>query len=530
MRQPANETSDHRRVESDVVSGAPADPSGAEHALNKLIIDTSLDLILVVDRKGQFLRVSPSSTAILGYTPAEMVGRTGIEFIFVDDLEKTRNEMRLARRGREMRNFDCRYVHKDGHPVSLNWTGVWVESLERHFFIGRDMTDRLWLEAQLRHAQKMESIGQLTGGVAHDFNNLLTVISGTSEILYETTSDPRLQSLALTIRDTADRGAQLTQRMLAFARKQPLSARALDLNEVVDRASTALERMIGEDVMLKCVLAEGLWTAIADPSQVEDALLNLAVNARDAMPRGGHLIIETANVYLDEHYAEQNVEVSAGDYAAITVTDSGTGMPAEVVERAFEPFFTTKEVGQGTGLGLSMIYGFMKQSRGHVKIYSEKGQGTCIKLYFPRGTENVERVAAELTSQPGRPRSGTVLVVEDSAAVRNVACQMLQGLGYDILEAETGKAALDVLRSDQVVDLLFTDMILPGGMSGAELLREARKEFPGLRAVFTSGYSEHFVNARDDADGNVTLLGKPYHKQQLLDAIHNALSQPSPVG
>jgi PAS domain S-box-containing protein len=493
-------------------------------AINQRLFDTSLDLIVVVDRRGKFLRVSPSSLTILNHRPEEMIGRSGIDFIYAEDLERTREEMRLARRGLLTRNFDCRYVHKDGHPVSLNWTGIWTAEQGQHFFIGRDMTDRLKLEGQLRHAQKMESIGQLTGGIAHDFNNLLTVISGTSEILAEATSDPRLRSLASAIREAADHGAQLTQRMLAFARKQPLQSRDFDLNDVVRRTAEALKRMIREDISLSCVLADDLATAFADPSQVEDALLNLVVNARDAMPKGGRLVIETANVHLDERYASENAEVTPGDYAAVMVTDSGTGMPAEVIERAFEPFFTTKEVGQGTGLGLSMVYGFMKQSRGHIKIYSEFGHGTSIKLYFPCGGKApAAGTAAESTTiQPGT--SGTILVVEDSSAVRKVVCEMVESLGYKVIQAEDGVSALSILRSDQPIDLLFTDMILPKGMTGAVLLRKARKLRPGLRAVFTSGYSEHFIKGREEIDANVPLLSKPYRKQQLAERLSKTLS------
>jgi len=497
------------------------------HAVNQRLFDTSLDLLLVVDRKGEFLRVSPSSAAIIGYEPEEMLGRIGHEFIFDEDLDKTRDEMQRARRGLAMTNFDCRYVHKEGRPVPLNWTGVWLPDEQLHFFIGRDMTERLELEAQLRHSQKMESIGRLTGGVAHDFNNLLTVISGMSEIIAETTSEPRIRDMAYKIRDTADRGAQLTQRMLAFARKQALQARSLNLNEIVNHTTVALHRVLREDITIRCVLADSLWTAVADPAQVEDALLNLSINARDAMPRGGELIIETANVHLDEHYAARHAEVEAGDYVCLSVTDSGKGMPPDVIERAFEPFFTTKDVGQGTGLGLSMIYGFMKQSRGHVKIYSEVGVGTSVKLYFPHGTAADTDAGASENTAADLPSSGTILVVEDSIAVRNVACQMLQSLGFETLEAEDAKAALAILQSGRTIDLMFTDMILPRGMSGADLLREARKEMPGLRAVFTSGYSEHFIKARESAEADVPLLGKPYHKRQLQEVIGRALLQPS---
>ena len=321
-------------------------------SINQRIFDTSLDLILVVSKRGDFVRVSPSSRTILGHAPEDMNGRSATNFVFPDDLERTRNEMRRARRGALSRTFECRYLHKDGHAVPIAWTGIWSEPDGQYFFIGRDMTERLVLEGQLRQAQKMEAIGQMTGGVAHDFNNLLTVIIGMSELLSDSVGqDAELAPIVQAIDEAASRGAQLTQRMLAFARKQPLQARNVDLNEVVARTAAILQRTLGEDISVKLALGDGLWPALVDPSQIEDVILNLAVNARDAMPSGGQLVIETANAHLDEQYAAQNLEVSAGDYVLVNVTDSGTGMPPDVVERVFEPFFTTKEVGRGTGLG-----------------------------------------------------------------------------------------------------------------------------------------------------------------------------------
>ena len=391
-------------------------------SINQRIFDTSLDLILVVDRQGHFLRVSPSARAILGHKPDEMIGRNAKDFIFATDLENTRENMRHARRGRDPRNFECRYVHRDGHLVTLAWTGIWSEPDQQYFFIGRDMSERILLESQLRQAQKMEAVGQLTGGVAHDFNNILTVIIGMTEILsQELAGNPALAPLVAAVDEAATRGAQLTQRMLAFARKQPLHARNFDLNEVVTRTATMLQPVLGEDIALKYLLADSLWETFADPSQVEDAILNLAVNARDAMPSGGELVIETSNAVLDENYAAQNVEVTPGEYVAVSITDSGSGMAPEVLERVFEPFFTTKEVGRGSGLGLSMVYGFAKQSRGHVKIYSEVGHGTRVMVYLPRAA------AANDDAEPAHPVRAhpvgreTVLVVEDNDAVRKVA-------------------------------------------------------------------------------------------------------------
>jgi PAS domain S-box-containing protein len=506
---------------------APEQASDAASAINQRLFETSLDLIFVVDGQGTFIRVSPSSAVVLGYAPEELIGRSAIGFVFEEDLDATRQEMRLARRGRETRNFDCRYAHKNGSVVPLAWTGVWSEPEQQHIFIGRDMTERMKLEAQLRHAQKMEAIGQLTGGVAHDFNNILTVITGSADVLLSALEhDPKLHGIAKSIDEAAERGAQLTQRMLAFARKQALQSRTLDLNEIVQRMGTMLQRTLGEDIAVNISTPRGLWPAVADPSQLEDAILNLAVNARDAMPNGGRIVIETANVHLDDAYAAENVEVAPGDYAALVITDSGTGMPKEVIERAFDPFFTTKDVGKGTGLGLSMVYGFVKQSRGHVKIYSEVGHGTSIRIYLPRSMTESD-VAADALQRPEQKSSGgeSILVVEDDAAVRRVAVAILENLGYRVLQAGDGKSALEILGRADGIDLLFTDLIMPNGMNGMELLEKARALRPNVRALFTSGYSEEFLRGRSGDDG-VPMVGKPYRRHRLAEAVRDALGKP----
>ena len=286
-----------------------------------------------------------------------------------------------------------------------------------------------------------------------------------------------------------------------------------------------LRRTLGEDITVKLVLADNLWPALADASQIEDALLNLAVNARDAMASGGQLVIETANVHLDEQYAAHNVEVTPGDYVSVVVADSGTGMPPEVVERVFEPFFTTKEVGRGTGLGLSMVYGFVKQSRGHVKIYSEVVHGTSIKLYLPRASAAVSGAEETVAPAPKVRHSGheSILVVEDSETVRKMTVSILQALGYQVQEAEDGPTALAILERSGPIDLLFTDLIMPNGIDGQELLRRARELRPGLKALFTSGYSEHFLRSRGSAEAGVPLLNKPYRAHKLSEAIRDAL-------
>jgi PAS domain S-box-containing protein len=506
---------------------AGQDPElAATHAINQRIFETSLDLILVVDRHGRFIRVSPSSAAILGYSPEEMIGRTGVEFLHPDDLEDTRDEMRLTRRGGTNRNFQCRYVRQDGRPVMLAWTGVWSEAERQYFFIGRDMTDRIRLEQQLRQAQKMESLGQLTGGIAHDFNNILSVIIGMTELLGPAGAhDPQLAVIARTIDEAAERGAQLTRRMLAFARQQVLQPSTLDLNEVVSRSAALLRRTLGEDIAVSTALADDPWKVQVDPCQIEDAILNLAVNARDAMPKGGQLVLETANVHLDQDYAAQNVDVSSGDYVAVVVTDSGTGMPPDVIERAFEPFFTTKEVGRGTGLGLSMVYGFVRQSRGHVKIYSELGHGTSIKLYLPRAARPVEAAtqAASSPAEGSRGGSETILVVEDAATVRRMVVTMLESLGYEVRQAENGRVALEIIKLPGKIDLLFTDMIMPQGMTGQDLFDQARAHRPDLKVLFTSGYSQHFIDARAGARPPGPLLNKPYRKDKLASAVRALL-------
>ena len=282
--------------------------------------------------------------------------------------------------------------HKDGKAVALNWTGTWSEPVRRHFFIGRDLTEKQAAEAQLRHAQKMDAIGQLTGGVAHDFNNILTVITGTIGILAEAVADqPELVAIAKLIDEAAERGANLTKHLLAFARKQPLQPREVDVNALVLEAAKLLHPTLGEHIEITPLLAEDAWTALVDPNQLTTAVLNLALNARDAMPNGGKLALETSNVYLDENYASMHSEVAAGNYVMIAVSDTGTGIPAADLERVFDPFFTTKEVGKGTGLGLSMVFGFVKQSGGHIKIYSEEGHGTSVKIYLPRATGSGRR-------------------------------------------------------------------------------------------------------------------------------------------
>ncbi|WP_407118572.1 PAS domain S-box protein [Bradyrhizobium sp. LMG 9283] len=489
------------------------------------IFETSQDLILVTDGYGNFVQVSPSVKNILGYNPEDMVGHVATEFIHPDDLEKARNEMRAARRGAVKRSFEARYYHYDGHEVTLNWMGTWSEPVKRHYFIGRDLTDKQAAEAQLRQVQKMDSIGQLTGGVAHDFNNVLTVITGTIGILSDAVADrPELAAITKLIDDAAERGAQLTRHLLAFARKQPLQPREIDVNALVLEAAKLLHPTLGEQITIMPQLTEDAWPALVDPGQLSTAILNLALNARDAMPDGGTLVLETRNIFLDDGYASMNPDVVAGNYVMIAVSDTGSGIPPDLIDRVFDPFFTTKEVGKGTGLGLSMVFGFVKQSGGHIKIYSEEGHGTSVKIYLPRSTGVQETEFEALQNAPVTGGNEKILIVEDDALVRQYVVTQVKSLGYTALEAANGAEALAIIDSDETIDLLFTDIIMPGNMNGRQLADEAARRRPDLKTLFTSGYTENAIVHHGRLDSGVLLLAKPYRKSELAKMLRTALA------
>jgi len=488
------------------------------------IFETSQDLILVTDTKGTFVQVSPSSLAILGYRPEDVIGHSAVEFIHPDDLENTREEMRSARRGRHMRNFETRYVHRDGHAVALTWMGAWSEPVRRHFFVGRDLTEKLAAEAQFRQAQKMEAVGHLTGGIAHDFNNILTVITGTIGILGEAVADrPELVAVAQMIDEAAERGASLTRHLLAFARKQPLQPREVDVNALILETAKLLHPTLGEQIQITPLLAPDAWTALVNPNQLTSAILNLSLNARDAMPNGGKLALETNNVCLDDAYASMHNEVRAGDYVMIAVSDTGSGIPAALLEKVFDPFFTTKEVGKGTGLGLSMVFGFVKQSNGHIKIYSEEGHGTTVKIYLPPATgldQSTEELQASTLIEGGHE---VVLVVEDDALVRRYVVTQIESRGYTTLEAGNAAEALKVIDTAATINLLFTDVIMPGPMNGRQLVVEALKRRPSLKTLYTSGYTENAIVHHGRLDVGVLLLVKPYRRFDLARMMRMAL-------
>jgi PAS domain S-box-containing protein len=751
-----------------------------EVAERRRLFDTSLDLILVTDRQGTFVRVSPSSEAILGYRPDEMTGQSASHFIYPDDLDPTRDEMRAGRRGRHMRNFETRYVHKNRDIVPLQWSGVWSEPEQQHFFIGRDMTeqrrlqdaerkskdalaavidasptaiiclrasdrtvmvwsraaeeifgytaeetlgrpymlvpprlegefdhlfqralagekirniqvqrrrkdgtlvdisfdaapmyesgcvsaiayalvditerkkaeealkeseqmardiiantldafsqlndsgeiiewnpqaeaifgwtreealgqpatslflagesqphypamieraqrspdasvsgerfelnavrkdgrpikvevsltalrrrdgyvfngfiqdltDKIAAEEQLRHAQKMEAVGQLTGGIAHDFNNMLTVITGTIEILSDGLADrPQLQAITRLIGEAADRGAELTGRLLAFARKQPLQPREVDIGAFLLETTKLMRPALGEHIEILCQPSDQVWPALVDPGQLSSAMLNLAINARDAMPNGGRLTLETKNVVLDESYANLNADVRPGNYVMIAISDSGTGIPEEMRDKIFEPFFSTKPAGQGTGLGLSMVYGFIKQSNGHIKIYSEAGQGTTFRLYLPQAGAAAADQSAEVEADVHyESNNESILVVEDDPLVREYVITQLHSLGYRTIAADGATEALRIVDAGAEFDLLFTDVIMPGPMNGPLLAKEVAKRRSPLKVLYTSGYTENAIIHHGRLDPGVLLLAKPYRKSELARMLRIALA------
>lgn len=371
----------------------------------------------------------------------------------------------------------------------------------------------------------MEAIGQLTGGIAHDFNNLLLVVAGSADMLLDTAGDPDQIQLIQSIAKAARRGGALTQRLLAFAGKQALDPKPLDLNQLVAGLDPMLRRTLGEHIQIELIRAGGLWPALVDQSQLENALLNLCLNARDAMPGGGRLTIETANVRLDNEYATRTGDIPPGQYVMLAVSDTGQGIPPEHLHRVFEPFFTTKETGKGTGLGLSMVYGFVKQSAGHVAIYSELRQGTSVKLYLPRASGVATVAAHHDDDQAVVGGSATVLLVEDDDAVRHVALTALRSLGYTVIEARDGPSAMNVLTQRDDVQLLFTDIVMPGGMNGRALADAARRLHPGLRVLYTSGYTENAIVHHGRLDEGALLLSKPYRRIDLDRAVRAALAQ-----
>ena len=495
------------------------------------IWNVSQDLLLVADRNGVWRTVNPAWTRTLGWSEAELLNRTSEWLEHPDDGGVTRTQVRKLGESAATVRFESRFRHKDGSYRWLSWTGV--PDQDHIYAVARDVTaekaaaERLKAtEEALLQSQKMEAVGQLTGGIAHDFNNLLTGIVGSLDLMQTRLNQGRTENVARYINaamTSANRAAALTHRLLAFARRQPLIPKSVDANQLVVSLEDLLRRTIGETIDLKITAADELWGTLCDPNQLESALLNLAINARDAMPDGGRLSITTSNARLDGVTADTPA-LAPGDYVCIDVTDTGTGMSAEVAARAFDPFFTTKPIGQGTGLGLSMIYGFARQSNGHATIDSKIGRGTSVKLYLPRhlGDAAVEQASAVKAAEHAATGE-TVLVVEDEPVVRAVILEMLEEQGYRTLEAVDGPSGLRVLRMGERIDLLVTDVGLPG-MNGRQLADQARETRPGLKVLFITGYAESVAMADGFLQPGMEMITKPFDLDNLSRRIRKMVS------
>jgi PAS domain S-box-containing protein len=502
-----------------------------ERQLSELLIECGTEGIIGLDRDMRYIVWNPAMEAMSGLARAQVLGRHLFELR--PDLAGSlvENAWRATMEGKRTtlrdRLYDFAPAGRRGY-CDVDFAPLYGShrNIIGGFAFLRDTTERRHIEEQLRQAQKMEAVGQLTGGVAHDFNNLLTVIIGNIENLQRYVPQrAEAQRMIAAIMRASTRAATLTHRLLAFARRQPLEPRAVDINKLVANMSELLRRALGETIMIETVLAGGLWPTLADPNQLENALLNLAVNARDAMSGGGKLTIETANSFFDEADAAQHQDLAPGQYVMIAMSDSGCGMSADTIEKAFEPFFTTKEVGQGTGLGLPQVYGFVKQSGGHVKIYSELGQGTTVRLYLPRlaAGEVSSEVAAEARPAPNARANAAILLVEDDEDVRQYSAEILRETGYRVLEAADGAAALEALAEEPGIRLLFTDVVLPGGLNGRQLAEEARRRRPDLKVLFTTGYARDAIVQQDRVDPGVALLLKPFSAASLTAMVSQVL-------
>jgi PAS domain S-box-containing protein len=494
------------------------------------LLDETEDSIVVRDLDDRISYWSRGAERMFGWSAAEAVGRSLSELHLVNAPSSGEARATLMTTGRYTSTFKQRC--KDGHWVTVEGRWTLVRDADGRpsaiFGVGTDVTARLELEAQLQQARRLEAIGQLTGGVAHDFNNLLTVILGNADLLVEQLADqPLLLPLAEMTRTAAERGAELTQRLLAFARRQALQPKSVDAYQLLANMDALLRRTLPANIELELVRGAGLWPALVDPAQLEAAVLNLVINARDAMPPGGKITLETSNAWIDQDYAERHPDVAPGQYVLLSVSDTGSGMSAEHLARVFEPFFTTKGVGKGTGLGLSMVYGFLKQSRGHVKLYSEPGHGTTARLYLPRADGPPEAKTTVVRTEQDFRGTASLLVVEDDPLVLRHARGVLVGLGYRVTVADTGVAALAILRERSDFALLFTDVVMPGGLNGRQLAEAAVALHPALKVLYTSGYTENAIVHHGRLDRGVHLLPKPYRSIDLARKVHAVLKTSS---
>lgn len=541
IRSPSGETIGYAKVTRDLT-----ERKAAEEALRRsqeqfrLLVQGVTDYaIFMLDPEGYVASWNAGAQRIKGYAPNEIIGSHFSRFYTSEDLAAGIPARGLATAARDGRwEAEGLRKRKDG---SAFWAHVVIDAIrdEDGKIIGfakvtRDISERKEAEqslqqtqAALAQAQKMEALGQLTGGVAHDFNNLLQVISSNLHLAAkDVAGNPRAEVRIQNALAGVSRGARLAQQLLAFGRRQALEPKIINVGRFIRGMDDMLRRTIGADIEFETCVSGGLWNTLLDPNQVENAVLNLAINARDAMPEGGKLTIEAGNAFLDDRYAASHEGLQPGQYVMLAVTDTGSGMPADVVQRVFEPFFSTKPEGKGTGLGLSMVYGLVKQSGGHIKIYSELGHGTTVKLYFPRAHEN-EDVVTDLSNTPVRGGSETILVVEDDEDVREGTVALLRDLGYRVLKAKDGASAMGVIESGLPIDLLFTDVVMPGPVRSPDLARTAKERLPNLAVLFTSGYTENAIVHGGRLDRGLELLGKPYSREQLARKIRHVLANQS---
>ncbi|WP_249151106.1 PAS domain S-box protein [Bradyrhizobium sp. JYMT SZCCT0180] len=495
------------------------------------IVSTALDAFVQTDENGFVLEWSPQAEALTGWTRAETVGVKLVELVFPEHL-RAAHRQRIAKFLRETAGgamgmrYEAPALHRDGHEFFVE---VSLTALRRgdgyiiNAFV-RDITQRRLAEERLIQAQKMDTVGQLTGGIAHDFNNMLTVITGTIEILADGVKDvPHLASITKLISDAADRGANLTASLLAFARKQPLQPAEIDVNDLVHEAVRLLAPTVGKDIEIEAALSDDAWPAFVDRSQLSSAVVNLAINARDAMADGGKLTIATGNITLGVPEAVARGVERAGDYVVVEVSDTGTGIPQPILDKIFEPFFSTKEVGQGTGLGLSMVFGFAKQSGGSVDVRSEEGSGTTFTIYLPKADSSALQPSTQDEDSPVQGGSETLLCVEDDRKIRDYVTMQLESLGYKVIVASNADEALAIVNRGAVFDLLFTDVVMPGSMNGRQLAETLMARRPSLRVLFTSGYSDGALPLKNRAGHGIPLLTKPYRRAELARTLRRCL-------
>ena len=498
----------------------------AEESLERFFEQpTSLHLIAGLD--GEIKRVNRSWEHLLGYTSRELEGTNYLELVHPEDRQATREQMELLSRGVSVQFFENRYRDKQGNYRLLTWSAGAVLTEELVFGIAHDNTERRNLEQQLLQSQKMETVGQLTGGIAHDFNNILAIIRGNLELLENLLQDDEQRTAKVYLKKlltNVERGTNLTKRLLAFSHKQLLAPRTVNLNQFCQELFELLQSTLGKTIEISLEPGKDLWNCYIDPTQMEHVLINLALNARDAMPEGGRLVIETRNIELDEIFISKNRGSVRGEYIMMAVIDNGKGMPDEVKVHAFEPFFTTKETGKGTGLGLSIAYNFTKQAGGYITIDSQPGEGTTIKIYFPRFQGPVSAVNQQILPARKSSVNATILLVEDELELQEMVSSQLRNQGYTVLCAQDGKTAIDTIENDQTIDLLLTDIVLPGSISGNEIANRARVK--GLRVLYMSGYTNHEMDKNGKFPGDdAGVLRKPFSREELATRVSEVLNQ-----